>query len=197
METADAVKAENKGRGGSYGRCDYRGYSYRGRRRFGWSHYDYWDDSRSCGYMERGRGYGPSTSKPRACGRFITQMMEDKRYHWRKQHDPDFVGSATSVGSSTKSNDHESGNENEEAEKCDAKLEKRRKHRADMKQTTLSKLDRLVDVAAWPEHVDEELANVAPDKKPDEKLLTRSEWENIQHSSAEKGGHARELAQLE
>ena len=93
------------------------------------------------------------------------------------------LGNATSGGSSNKSNDHEGGNGDEEAGEFDAKLEKRRKHRADMKQNTLSKLDRLVDVAARLEHVEEELAKAAADKKPDDKLLTRAEWETIKQSS--------------
>ena len=48
-----------------------------------------------------------------------------------------------------------------------------------MKQNTLSKLDRLVDVAARLEHVEGELAKAAADKKPDDKPLTRAEWETI------------------
>ena len=64
------------------------------------------------------------------------------------------LGNATSGGSSTKSDDHEDGNVYEEADEFDAKLEKRRKHRADMKQNTLSNLDRLVDVAARLEHME-------------------------------------------
>ena len=44
-----------------------------------------------------------------------------------------------------------------------------------MKQNTLSKLGRLVDVAARLEHVEEELAKAAADKQPDGKLLTRAE----------------------
>ena len=66
-----------------------------------------------------------------------------------------------------------------------------------MKQNTLSKLDRLVDVAAWLEHVEEELAKAAAEKKPDDKLLTRADWKTIKQSSAEKGRHACELAQQE
>ena len=201
FENSRGGKRKGKGRGGSYGRYDDRGYyddySYRDRRGSDWPHYDYRDDSRSWDYGERGKCYGPSTSNPRERDRFITQMMEDERYHWRKQLNPDFVGNATSGDSSTKSNDHEDGNGDEEAEDCDAKLEKRRKHRADMKQNNLPKLDRLVDVAAQLEHVEEELAKAAADKQPDDKLLTRAEWETIKQSSAEKGRHARELAQLE
>ena len=137
---------------GRYGDCDYAyydDYSYRDRRGSDWprDHYDgYWGDTRSWGYGERGKGYGPSASNPRDRDRFITQMMEDERYHWRKQHDPDFIGSlsAMSGGSSTKSKDHEGGDGDDDADKFDAKLEKRRKHRADMKQKALSKPDRLV-----------------------------------------------------
>ena len=88
-------------------------------------HYGYWDDARSWDYRERERRCVPSTSNPR--DRFITQMMEDERYHWRKQHDPDFIGSATSGGSSTKSKDREGGNVDDGADEFDAKLEKRRK----------------------------------------------------------------------
>ena len=84
-------------------------------------------------------------------------MMEDERYYcsWRKQNDPDFVGNAAGGGSSTKSDGHGGGNGDEVAEEdeFDAKLETRRKHRADMKQNTLLQPDRLVDVAAWLEHV--------------------------------------------
>ena len=105
--------------------------------------------------------------------------MDDERCHWRKQYGPDFVGNATSGGSSTKSNGHEGGNGDEEADDFDAELEKRRKHRPAMKQNTLSKLDRLVDVAARLEHVEGELAKAAADKKPDDKPLTRAEWETI------------------
>ena len=75
----------------------------------------------------------PQSSNPRDRDRFITQMMEDERYHWQKQHDPDFVGSATSGGSSTKTKDHEGSDGDEEADEFDAKLEKIRKHRAIMK----------------------------------------------------------------
>ena len=56
-------------------------------------------------------------------------MMEDDRYEWRKQNDPDFVASAASGGSST--NPHEAGKDDEGADDAifDAALEKRRKHR--------------------------------------------------------------------
>ena len=78
---------------------------------------------------------------------------------------------------------------------------RREENRADMKQTTLSKLDRLVDVAARQslEHdiVEDELAKAAANQKPDDKLLTRAEWEAITKSWAENGRRARELAQQE
>ena len=45
--------------------------------------------------------------------------------------------------------------------------------------------------------MEEELAKAAAGKKPDDKLLTRAEWATIKQLSAEKGWHARELAQLE
>ena len=74
-------------------------------------------------------------------------MMEDDRCEWRKQNDPDFVASAASGGSST--NPHEAGKDDEGADDVifDAALEKRRKHRREMKYNTHSKLDKLVDVA--------------------------------------------------
>ena len=52
-------------------------------------------------------------------------------------------------------------------------------------------------MAAQLEHVKDELAKAAADKKPDRKPLTQAEWEAIKQSSAEKGWHARELAQQE
>ena len=52
------------------------------------------------------------------------------------ERDPDSVGSTTSAGSSTGTEDHAGGDGNAEADKFDAKLEKRRKHRADMKRNT-------------------------------------------------------------
>ena len=118
-------------------------------------------------------------------------MMEDVRYEWRKQNDPDFVASAASGGSST--NPHEAGKDDEGAD--DAVFEKRRKHRRETKNTTHSKLDKLVHVAARLEFVEEELAKVADGKSPDDKLLTRAEWEVIKQRSAEKGQKAREQAE--
>ena len=47
------------------------------------------------------------------------------------------------------------------------------------------------------EFVEEELANVADGKSPDDKLLTRAEWEVIKQRSAEKDQNAREEAELE
>ena len=124
-------------------------------------------------------------------------MMEDDRYEWRKQNDPDFVSAATSGGSA--SNPHEAGKDDEGAddEIFDAALEKRRKHRREMKDNTHSKLDRLVDVAARLDYVEEELAKVANGKAPDDKLLTRAEWEVIKQRSAEKGQKARANAERE
>ena len=98
--------------------------------------------------------------------------MEDERYHWRKQHDLGSVGSTTSAGSSSKPKGYEGGDGDGKAGEFDAKLEKRRTHRAIMKQNALSKLDRLVDVAARLKHAEEELAKAAADKKPDDSLLT-------------------------
>ena len=74
--------------------------------------------------------------------------MEDDRYEWRKQNDPDFVASAASGGSST--NPHEGSKDDEGAddEIFDAALEKRRKHRREMNNNTHNKLDKLVAVAA-------------------------------------------------
>ena len=64
-----------------------------------------------------------------------------------------------------------------------------------MKNNTHSKLDKLVDVAARLEFVEEELAKVADGKAPDDKLLTRAEWEVIKQRSAEKGQKVREEAE--
>ena len=63
----------------------------------------------------------------------------------------------------------------------DAALEKRRKHRRDMKNNTVThnKLDKLVDVTARLELLEGELANVADGKAPQDKLHTRAKWEVI------------------
>ena len=79
----------------------------------------------------------------------------------------------------------------------DAALEKRRKHRKEMKANTHNKLDRLVDVAARLECAEGELAKLADGKGPEKKLLTCAEWEAIKQRSAEKGQLARENATRE
>ena len=92
------------------------------------------------------------------------------------------------------------GSEDDEGaddETFDAALEKRRKHRRDMKNNTHNKLDKLVDVAARLEFVEEALAKVADEKAPEDTLLTRAEWEAIKQRSAEKGQKAREEAERE
>ena len=106
-------------------------------------------------------------------------MMEDGRYQWRKQNDPDFVATAVSGGSS--SDDHEAGKDDERTceDTFDAALERRRKHRREMKNNTHSKLDRLVEVAAQLEFVEEDPAKVADGKAQDGQPLTRAEWEVI------------------
>ena len=71
-------------------------------------------------------------------------------------HKPTFVLSATSGGSSsetTQTTEPEGGGGDEEADGFNAKPEKRRKHRAEMKQNAVFKLDRLVDVAARLQNV--------------------------------------------
>ena len=76
----------------------------------------------------------------------------------------------------------------------DAALEKRRKHRREMKAKHChNKLDRLADVASRLECVEAELAKVADGKGPEDKLLTCAEciWEAIKQRSAEKGQLAR------
>ena len=115
----------------------------------------------------------------------------------RKQNEMDFVASAASGGSST--NSHEGGKDDEgvDDETFDAALEKRRKHRRDMNNNTHNKLDKLVDVAARLEFVEDALAKVADGKAPEDKLLTRAHWEVIKQRSAEKGQKAREEAERE
>ena len=106
-----------------------------------------------------------SASNPRDRDRFVTQMMEDDRYEWRKRNDPDFVASAASglVGrvlrqSSLVGKDDEGADD----KIFDAALEKRRKHRRDMENDTHNKLDTLVaGVAARLEFVEDALAKVA------------------------------------
>ena len=193
-----------KGGKGKYGgkgdRCDDRSYrdydrGYGSRSDWGNDRYDDWSGS-SWDYGGRddrwsSGSYGPSASNPRDRDRFVTQMMEDDRYEWRKQNDPDFVAAGGSSGGSA-SNPPKGGMEHDAAdEEFDAALEKRRKHRKEMKANTHNKLDRLIDVAARLECVEEELAKVADGKCPEEKLLTCAEWEAIKQRSAEKGQQAR------
>ena len=107
---------KGKGKGGS--RQDYRGYrdddrGYGSRSDWGDDYYDDWGGYSSWDRGGRDERWGsrdswePSPSNPRDRDRFVTQMMEDDRYEWRKQNDPDFVASAASGGSS--SNPHEAG----------------------------------------------------------------------------------------
>ena len=82
---------------GHTAQCDDCGYyddcSYRDCRGSDWSRdpHDYWDGARPWDYGERRKGYTPSASNPRDRDRFVPRMMEDERYHWRKQHDLDFI----------------------------------------------------------------------------------------------------------
>ena len=126
--------------------------------------------------------------------------MEDERYERRKQNNPDFVANAASSGGPV-SNSHEGGVDHEAADPDDefdgAALEKWRKHRHEMKANAHNELDRIVDVAARLECVEEELAKVADGKGPEEKLLMCAEWEAIKQRSAEKGQQARENAARE
>ena len=115
--------------------------------------------------------WGPSTSKPRGCDRFVTHVMADGRYEsrWGKHSDPDFVASAASGGPST--NPHAGSNKGADDEIFDAALEKGRKHRRDIKNNTNKKLDKLVDVAGRLEFVEEVSAEVANGKAPEGTLL--------------------------
>ena len=85
---------------------------------------------------------------------------------------------------------------NDDAE-FDAALEKRRNDRKKKKTERHSKLDRLVDVAARLECLEEELGKATADKAPNETLLTCAEWEVLKQRSAEKGQNACEQAQRE
>ena len=86
---------------------------------------------------------------------------------------------------------------NDEDAEFDAALEKRRSDRKKKKTEQHSNLDRLVDVAARLEHLEEELGKATADKAPDEALLTCVEWEILKQGSAEKGQTAREQAARE
>ena len=71
-------------------------------------------------------------------------MMEDDRYEWRKQTDPDFIAAVGSSGGSA-SKPPEGGMGHDAADdEFDAALKKRRKHRKEMKANTHNKLDRLI-----------------------------------------------------
>ena len=67
--------------------------------------------------------------------------------------------------------------ENDEDAAFDEALEKRRNDRKQKKTEQHSKLDRLVDVAARLECLEEELGKATADKAPDEVLLMCAEWE--------------------
>ena len=82
-------------------------------------------------------------------------------------------GASASVPSSEGGKD----NENEEDAGFDAALEKRRNDRKKKKTGQHSKLDRLVDVAARLECLEEELGKATADKAPNEALLTCAQWE--------------------
>lgn len=171
-------------------RDDYRDRDHRPSWRDDNDYYDDWGDRGG-----KGRSYwdGPSGSNPRDRDRFITQMMEDERYQYRKQYDPDFIGSGASA--SVPSSEGGKANENEDDAEFDAALEKRRNDRKKKKTEQHSKLDRLVDVAARLECLEEELGKATADKAPNEALLTCAEWEVLKQRSAEKGQNARERAQ--
>ena len=113
----------------------------------------------------------------------------------RKRYAPDFIGSGASA--SVPSSEGGKANENEDAAEFDAALEKRRNDRKKKKTEQHSKLDRLVDVAARLECLEEELGKATADKAPNEALLTCAEWEVLKQRSAEKGQNAREQAQRE
>ena len=74
---------------------------------------------------------------------------------------------------------------------------KRRNNKKKNKSEQHSKLDRLVDVAARLECLEEELGKATADKAPKEALLTCAEWEVLKERSAEKGQNAREQATRE
>ena len=63
--------------------------------------------------------------------------MEDDRYEWRKQNDPDFAAAGSSGGSA--SNPPEGGMYHDAPDdEFDAALETRRKHCKDMKANTVT-----------------------------------------------------------
>ena len=114
-------------------RDDYRDRDYRPSWRDDHDYYDDWGDRGGKGRSSWDSGgrdswsYGPSASNPRDRDRFVTQMMEDERYQYRKQYDPDFIGSGASA--SVPSSEGGKANENEDDAEFDAALEKRRNDR--------------------------------------------------------------------
>ena len=95
--------------------------------------------------------------------------MEDERHQYRKQYDPDFIGSGASA--SAPSSEGGKANENEDDAEFDAvfdvfdaALEKRRNDRKKKETEQHSKLDRLVDVAARLECLEDELGKTTADK---------------------------------
>ena len=99
--------------------------------------------------------------------------------------------------SSVPSGEGGKANENDEDAEFDAALEKRRNARKKKTTEQHSKLDRLVDVAARLECLEEGLGKATADKAPDEALLKCAEWEVLKQRSAEKGQNAREEAARE
>ena len=106
-------------------------------------------------------------------------MMEDERYQYRKQHDPDFIVGGASAP--ILSSEGGKANENDEDHEFDAALEKRRNDRKKKKSEQHSKLDRLVDVAARLKC----LRKATADNALEEALLTCAEWEVLKQRSAE------------
>ena len=110
-------------------------------------------------------------------------MMEDERYEYRNQNDPDFLGSGASA--SAPSSEGGKCNENAEDTEFDALLEKRMNARTKKTPEQHSELDCLIGVAARLEHIKEELGKANVDKNPDDALLTTcAEWEIPRHRSA-------------
>ena len=124
-------------------------------------------------------------------------MIEDERHQYRKQYDPDFIGSSGSA--SAPSSEGGKANKNEDDAEFDAyaALKKRRNDRKKKKTEQHSTLNRLVDVAARPGCLEEELGKATADKALDEALLTCAEWEVLKQRSAEKGQNVHEQAARE
>ena len=102
--------------------------------------------------------------------------MEDERYQYRNQYDPDFIGIVADRHPSPPVRVGGKANENEDDAEFDAALEKRRNDRKKKKTEQHSKLDRPVDVAARLECLDEDLGKATADKAPDKALLTSGFW---------------------